>query len=59
MKKLYLITDNFPFGKGEKSFIVPELNYLIQKFEVTIISTSTENNQTKRKKKLLDRKSVV
>ena len=46
MKKLYLITDNFPFGKGEKSFIVPELNYLIQRFEVIIISTSTENNQT-------------
>lgn len=46
MKKLHLITDNFPFGKGEKSFIVPELKYLLENFEVTIISTSTVSNIT-------------
>lgn len=38
MKKIVLITDGFPFGRGEKSFIIPELNYLIEKYDVTIIS---------------------
>lgn len=46
MIKLYLITDNFPFGKGEKSFIMPELNFLIRKFDVTIISSSECDSQT-------------
>ena len=41
MKKrqnLYLITDGFPFGRGEKPFILPELPYLLEKYQVTIIS---------------------
>lgn len=35
--KLYLLTEGFPYGKGEKSFILPELPYLCQTFDVTII----------------------
>lgn len=35
--KLYLVTKDFPFGEGEKSFIKPEYPYLCEKFDVTII----------------------
>ncbi|MDD6628228.1 MAG: glycosyltransferase [Lachnospiraceae bacterium] len=45
-KKLYLITSDFPYGQGEESFILPELPYLCDKFEVTIISTSLKKQQT-------------
>lgn len=38
MKKLILITNAFPWGKIEKSFIMPELPYLQKKFKVTILS---------------------
>lgn len=37
---LYLITNDFPYGDGEGSFILPELPYLKQKFDITIISHS-------------------
>ena len=38
MKKIYLFTLSFPYGKGEKSFILPELNELLKEYEVTILS---------------------
>ena len=38
MKKLFLITESFPYGKGEKSFIMPELPYLAEEYDLTIIS---------------------
>lgn len=38
MRKLYLATGAFPYGKREKSFIEPELPYLLQHYDVTIIS---------------------
>ena len=40
MKKLVIITNMFPWGKGERSFISPELEYLKEQFEVTILSRS-------------------
>lgn len=43
---LYLITNDFPFGNGEASFILPELPYLKEKFDVTIISHSLDDEQT-------------
>ncbi len=43
---LYLITNDFPFGKGEDSFILPEIPYLMRKFKVTIISNSLDAEQT-------------
>lgn len=43
---LYLITTDFPYGKGETSFILPELPSLEEKFHVTIISNSLSMNQT-------------
>ena len=38
---LYLLTDFFPYGLGEKSFILPELPCLQEKFNVTILSCAT------------------
>lgn len=38
MKKMYLVTDVYPYGEAEKTFIRPELDKLIEKFDVTIIS---------------------
>lgn len=40
--KLYIGTMEFPYGKGEKNFIVPELQQLQSKFDITIISTASE-----------------
>ena len=41
MKRLILITDAFPWGKGEKSFILPELPYLKEYFKVTVLSRAS------------------
>lgn len=38
MTKLILATESFPYGKGEKSFILPELKRLQQYYDVTILS---------------------
>lgn len=45
-KKLYLITNDFPYGQGEASFIMPELPFLTDAFDVTIISNSLSAEQT-------------
>lgn len=37
MQKLLLATDSFPYGKGEKSFIIPELKRLAQLYDITIL----------------------
>ena len=41
MKKLFLLTTEFPYGEGEKPFIIPELEYLKQEFDITIISSAS------------------
>lgn len=51
MKKLYLVTETFPYGKGEKSFIEPELKYLVQHYDITIISHASDD-------KLLDKQNI-
>nr|WP_308624407.1 glycosyltransferase [uncultured Eisenbergiella sp.] len=38
MKKMYLVTNGFPFDRSEDPFIIPELKELITKYDVTIIS---------------------
>lgn len=40
MKRLVLITDAFPWGRGEISFILPELSYLMKEYRVTVLSRS-------------------
>ncbi|MCH5251080.1 MAG: glycosyltransferase [Lachnospiraceae bacterium] len=42
MKKLFLSTENFPYGTGEKTFILPELPELLKYYDVTIISHASE-----------------
>ena len=37
-KKLYLITETFPYGSGEKPFLIPELEELVKRYDITIIS---------------------
>lgn len=45
MRKLYLLTNSFPYGTGEKSFILPELDYLKKEFDITILSFATEKEK--------------
>lgn len=39
-KRIILLLDQYPFGTGEYSFIKTELEFLLDHFEVSIISTS-------------------
>lgn len=41
-KTIYLFTDEFPWGRGEKSFVSPELDHLKKYFQVVIISLSPD-----------------
>ena len=44
--KLYIITQNYPYGSGEKTFVEPEIASLLQceLFDITVISNSTSTN---------------
>lgn len=43
MKKLFLITENFPYGTtGENTFILSELPELVKYYDVTVISHASE-----------------
>ncbi len=46
-KKLYVITEYYPYGNGEKTFLEPELKRLLEtgKFDITIISNSIEGSK--------------
>lgn len=37
MKTVYLFTDRFPYGKGEKTFLVPEIEALVSRYKVVIV----------------------
>lgn len=37
-KKLIISTETFPYGKGEKTFILPELEKLAKIYDITIVS---------------------
>jgi len=41
-KRLLLITDNYPFGFGD-SFLFTEIEFLLQYFSITVISTNTHS----------------
>ena len=43
MKKLYLFTSVFPYGLTGEAFIEPELQYLLQEFNLTIVTCASEN----------------
>lgn len=38
MTKILLATENFPYGGGEKNFVLPELVRLAREYDVTVIS---------------------
>ncbi len=44
--RIILITNSFPFGKGEASFILPELPYLLKHFDVTVVSRNGKDEKT-------------
>ncbi len=46
VKKVIFITNSFPFGTGEKSFISPEFEVLKDKFDFTIVARNTKDEQT-------------
>lgn len=46
--KLLLLTDTFPYGIGEKPFILPELPHLAENFDVTIISSAAKEDRDKK-----------
>lgn len=45
MRKLILATESFPYGKGESTFIMPELDRWREHFEVTILSHADSRQQ--------------
>jgi len=45
-KKMILITDSFPYGPGESTFILPELKWLTGDFQLSIISCGTSTERT-------------
>lgn len=42
MTRILLATENFPYGMGEKSFVLPELTRLVKEYDVTVISHADE-----------------
>lgn len=42
-QKLFLFTVSFPYGVEEKTFIIPELFYLVKQFDVTIVSSALQD----------------
>lgn len=37
-RKMIFLSSSFPYGKGEKTFIAPELEVLIEEYDITLIS---------------------
>lgn len=44
MRKIYLVTNGFPYDRNEDPFIIPELRELVKSYEVIIISCIRMNN---------------
>lgn len=46
-RKIFVITQNYPYEQGEESFIEPELKVMVQsnKFDITIISNTCGGNK--------------
>ena len=45
-KRIIYITRSFPYGKGETSFILPEIKLLSLNYDITIISRNSYDTQT-------------
>lgn len=42
-RKLYILSDEYPYGPGEDTFIIPEIEVLREAFDITIISAASKN----------------
>jgi glycosyltransferase involved in cell wall biosynthesis len=59
-KSLYILTDSFPYGEAEKSFLMPEIEYLKDYYNITIISCATmENRMNREMETMLDKNIKV
>lgn len=45
---LIIITDKYPFGYGEATFVEPEIEYLKQTFNITILSKGSDQSQERK-----------
>ena len=45
-KRIILITNSFPFGTQEASFLRPELPYLLEKYDLTILTKNSTDQMT-------------
>lgn len=43
--RLVIATETFPFGKGEKPFLIPEISELEKHFEITVCSHATKKDE--------------
>lgn len=48
MTKILLATENFPYGSGEKNFVLPELTRLAKEYDVIVISHADEKQIAER-----------
>jgi glycosyltransferase involved in cell wall biosynthesis len=54
------LTDSFPYGEAEKSFLMPEIEYLKDYYNITIISCATmENRMNREMETMLDKNIKV
>lgn len=44
MSRLFIVTNDYPYGDGDSNFVLPELRYLKKLFHITVISTSNKEN---------------
>lgn len=60
-KKLVIATETFPYGKGEKPFLIPELEKLAEHFDITVCSHANKQQfaDTENETILDDRIQVV
>lgn len=44
-RKMIFLSSSFPYGKGEKTFITPELERLVEDYDVTLVSHADEEDK--------------
>ena len=54
--KMIFLTSGYPYGKGEKSFVEPELNMFVNEYDVILISHAAKNELPDKNRSILDSK---
>ncbi len=52
--KMIFLTSAYPYGKGEKSFVEPELNMFVNEYDVILISHAAKNELPDKNRSILD-----